>query len=124
MMCKYLKRTMSNTLDFISIAALPGTHTHTYFLNVNSLDSRSPRCTGYSGATENYLHYERTIGDRETCAILQPATVKHFGRKGSSKAVSLCCLPQEERRQLLEKRVTARKSVLIQYTYFKELYIT
>jgi hypothetical protein len=26
MMCKYLKRTTSNTLDFISIAALPGTH--------------------------------------------------------------------------------------------------
>jgi hypothetical protein len=26
MMCKYLKSTMSNTLDFISIAALPGTH--------------------------------------------------------------------------------------------------
>jgi hypothetical protein len=27
MMNKYLKRTMSNTLDFISVAALPGTHT-------------------------------------------------------------------------------------------------
>jgi hypothetical protein len=27
MMWKSLKRTMSNTLDFISIAALPGTHT-------------------------------------------------------------------------------------------------
>jgi hypothetical protein len=48
MVFKYLKRTMSNTLDFISIAALPGAHT--FFLNVNSLDSRSPRCTGYSGA--------------------------------------------------------------------------
>jgi hypothetical protein len=47
-MCNYLTRTMSNTLDFISIAALPGTHT--FFLNVNCLDSRSPRCTGYSGA--------------------------------------------------------------------------
>jgi hypothetical protein len=32
---------------------LPGTHT--FFLNVNSLDSRSPRCTGYSGASPNSL---------------------------------------------------------------------
>jgi hypothetical protein len=50
---EYLKRTMSNTLDFISIAALPGTHT--FFLNVNSWDSRSPRSTGYSGASPNSL---------------------------------------------------------------------
>jgi hypothetical protein len=47
------QETMSNTLDFISIAALPGTHA--FFPNVNSLDSRSPRCTGYSGASPNSL---------------------------------------------------------------------
>jgi hypothetical protein len=36
---------------FISTAALPGTHT--FLLNVNSSDSRSPRCTGYSDASLN-----------------------------------------------------------------------
>jgi hypothetical protein len=51
--CKYLTRTMSNTLDFISTAALPGTHT--FLLNVHSLDSRSRRCTGYSDASPNSL---------------------------------------------------------------------
>jgi hypothetical protein len=33
--------------------ALPGTHT--FLLNVNSLDSRSPRCAGYSDASPNSL---------------------------------------------------------------------
>jgi hypothetical protein len=30
-------------------------HTHTFLLNVNSLDSSSPRCTGYSDASPNSL---------------------------------------------------------------------
>jgi hypothetical protein len=51
--CTYLKRTVSDTLDFTSIAALPGIHT--LFPNVNSLDSRLPRCTSYSGASPNSL---------------------------------------------------------------------
>jgi hypothetical protein len=34
-------------------AALPGTHT--FLLNVNSSDSRSPTCSGYSGASPNSL---------------------------------------------------------------------
>jgi hypothetical protein len=53
MMCKYLKRTMSNTLDLISTAALPGTHT--FLLNINSSDSCSPRCIGYSDESPNSL---------------------------------------------------------------------
>jgi hypothetical protein len=44
---------MSDTLDFISTAALPGTHI--FLQNVNNLESASPRCTGYSDARTNSL---------------------------------------------------------------------
>jgi hypothetical protein len=52
-MCRSLKRTMSNTLDFISTDDLPGTTT--FLQNINSFVSPSQRCTGYSDTSPTSL---------------------------------------------------------------------
>jgi hypothetical protein len=83
------KRIVSNTLDFISTDDLPGTHT--FLQNVNSSESPSPRCTGYSDASPNSL------------PATNSSSIKQYSNLSGHTAFNSGIRPQNSNIKILER---------------------